>query len=57
MKNKDGVEYDEAGNIALDNKQFAIIKLKNVQYVAGFLTSYIIVSAKSLPKKIESNPE
>lgn len=55
--NKDGVEYVESGHLQLDGQNFTIIKLKNVQYVAGFLTHYIVVPNKSLPSKLEPNPE
>lgn len=55
MKNKDDVEFVESGNLQIENKQYTIIKLKNTEYVAGFLTQFIVVPTKSLPKQMEAN--
>lgn len=57
MKNKDGIDYDVAGNLQLEGDNFTIIKLKNKEYVAGFITRYAVVPTKSLSKEMEPNAE
>jgi len=57
MKNKDGIEYTESGDVQLEGEKFTIIKLKQVHYVAGFMSKYILVPTKSLYREAEPNPE